>query len=180
VKIVVLDVETGGLDPNRHCILELGACVWEDGVISSEDFSLPIYEGGVLCYNADAMRINKIDLGTWSEIGVSPAEAVEQFEKWLDKHELADGVSLGGHNVGFDVAFLKRLYRLAKAKYTRFDHHLLDTASLLQFMNLRGVYCPLGLNQAIKFFGVEQNKNKHRALHDALATARLLTKLTKL
>ena len=53
---------------------------------------------------------------------VAPDEALARFETFVAAHfagELAvgDAIVLAGHNVGFDVGFLKRLCRLARVPW---------------------------------------------------------------
>jgi DNA polymerase-3 subunit epsilon len=91
---------------------------------------------------------------------------------------------LAGHNVAFDVAFLKRLYRLAGVSYPDFySHRLLDTASLGLFFILSG-HLPSGVAKSDELFAYFQipfdRDRRHSALGDARATAQLINAFLKM
>jgi DNA polymerase-3 subunit epsilon len=43
MRFLVIDTETGGLQPEMHSILSLGAVVWDDGILG-EEFEVLIAE----------------------------------------------------------------------------------------------------------------------------------------
>jgi DNA polymerase III epsilon subunit-like protein len=132
------------------------------------------------------MNVNRIDLENVRRMGVSPVAAVAALEAFVRQHfTLAQGqkVVLAGHNIGFDVPFLKRLYKLAGASYSEiFSHRTIDTASIVRFFILadRLTLSGAGSEEAFRHFGVEvAADSRHTALADALATAQLLTRLVE-
>jgi DNA polymerase III epsilon subunit-like protein len=184
-RMLVFDTETGGIDPMANSILSLGAVVWDDGVLGAE-FEVKIKEP-VLSLTIEAMAINKIDLVEHAKTALAPAEAMKKFRAFLKKHfkgDLASKVPLVGHNVGFDIGFLKRLCKLSDENYEElFSHRSTDTAGILRFMALAGrsKLSGAGLDQALAHFNIEVNGGlRHTALEDARATAVLLTKLVEL
>src|SRR5687768_3005895 len=114
-RLLIIDTETGGIDPSVHSLLSLAAVVWEDGRLGGS-VEILVAEP-VISVSPEAMRINRIDLGVHGQKALSTAEAVAAFEAFI-RHEFQEAftcgerVVLAGHNVGFDVGFLKRLYRL--------------------------------------------------------------------
>lgn len=185
-RMLVFDTETGGIDAAQHSILSLGAVVWEDGVPGAE-FEVKIKEP-TLTLTIEAMAINKIDLVQHASAAVTPADAMKQLRAFLRRHfkaELAgSGVPLVGHNVGFDIGFLKRLCRLSDQSFEElFSHRSTDTAGILRFMTLAGrsSLSGAGLDEALAYFQVNVNGGlRHTALEDARATAVLFTKLIEL
>ncbi|MEJ0060854.1 MAG: 3'-5' exonuclease [Terricaulis sp.] len=182
-RMLVLDTETGGIDPMANSILSLGAVVWDDGVLGAE-FEVKIKEP-VLSLTIEAMGINKIDLVEHAKTALTPTDAMKKFRAFLKKHFKSDDkIPLVGHNVAFDIGFLKRLCRLTEQNYDAiFSHRSTDTAGILRFMalagrsNLNGA----GLDEALAHFNVAMNGGlRHTALEDARATAVLLTKLVEL
>lgn len=186
-KLLVVDTETGGIDPDRHSLLSLAAVVWADGRVEGE-IEILVGEADVTV-TARALEINGIDLVDHARRSVPPAEALAQLLGFVTKHfqvELAAGeqVVLVGHNVAFDVGFLRRLCRLAGAAYPgQFSHRMLDTASVLRFLSLAG-FVPakaVASTEAFAHFGVRiPAELRHTALGDARATADLLTRLVGL
>jgi len=178
--LLVIDTETGGLDSTRHSILSIGAVVYRRGQLGDK-IELIISEQN-LSVEDDAMRVNKIDVQSLSKVGFTPQIAVAKFEDFLSSHfEPSRRITLVGHNVSFDIGFLKRLYRLAGADFERrFSHRSIDTASILSYLRLAGkiTLSKSGLDAALVHFGVEvRAERRHTALVDAEATAELLDAL---
>jgi DNA polymerase III subunit epsilon len=183
-RLLVIDTETGGVDPQIHSILSLAGIVWEDGGLGAE-FEVLIAEP-VLTVTARALEINRIELTEHCKRAVTPAEALAQFKSFLthnlsEELESRDKITLAGHNVNFDVGFLKRLCRFAGAHFgDMFSHRTMDTAGLLRFLTLaqRLKLSGAGSTEAFEYFGIELPQGKrHTALGDATATALLLNKL---
>lgn len=183
-RLLFIDTETGGLDAGTCSVLSVGLVVWDSGSItaSSEIF---IAEPQ-LHVDTDAQRIHGIDLTWLQSHGVPPSTAVEAIEAFLARYFTGtsgslDPVPLAGHNVNFDISFLKRLYRLAEKDYASvFSHRTIDTAGILRFLNIAGALAleGAGSSAAFEYFGILFDKHgRHSALGDALATAQLFTKL---
>ncbi|KQV64089.1 3'-5' exonuclease [Caulobacter sp. Root343] len=186
-KLLVIDTETGGLDPDRHSLLSIAAVVWDDGRVAGE---IEILVGEAeLTVTARALEINRIDLVEHALRAVPPVDALSQLLAFVAEHfrpELAarEQIVLVGHNVAFDVSFLRRLCRLAGAAFpVEFSHRILDTASVLRFLSLAG-FVPasaIASSEAFSYFGVHISDDlRHTALGDARATADLLTHLVGL
>lgn len=183
-KLLVIDTETGGLDPERHSLLSIAAVVWDDCHAVGE-IEILVAEPEV-SVTAQAMEINRIDLVNHARHAVAPAHALQRLLEFATVHfafELArrDQIVLAGHNVGFDIAFLRRLCRLAGADYPRiFSHRSLDTASVLRFLSLCGRLpeSAAASSEAFAHFGIAIGEEaRHTALGDARATAELLSRL---
>lgn len=180
-KFLVVDTETGGTDPQKQSVLSVGLVVWENGCLGAQ-LEILVAENPIVT-TPEAMAVNRIDLKSHKERALNPAAAVEGIDRFLaenfgDVLEVGGKVVLAGHNIGFDVGFLKRLYRLAGETFeARFSHRSIDTASILRFLNLCGLIPETALNSdgAFAFLGVEPDApSRHTALGDARATARLL------
>ena len=186
-KLLVVDTETGGLDPSRNSILSVGAVVWENGRLG-ESFEAYVLEPK-LQIDDKAMEINRIDLAWLHLHGLNPADAVNRFVDFLrntfkELHDRKEKIPIAGHNVNFDVGFLKRLFALAGEDYDEvFSHRILDTAGILRFLALAETI-PLseaGSTAAFDYFHIDINSSeRHTALADARATGQLLTKLVEL
>lgn len=183
MHIVVIDTETGGLDPSRHSILSVGAVLLHDGGITGQREWLVREPDAHLSVQEEALSVNRIDIYDHLDNAQEPAEVADELARFIPRQwrVYKRRALLAGHNIGFDIGFLNRLGRLAGITgYVDqlFHHRTLDTASILHFLNLRGELPlnPGGLNKACKYFGIV-NDNPHNALGDAIATARLLARL---
>ena len=178
-KILVIDTETGGLDADKFSILSLGAVVWSDEPgFRREKFETFVAENPIIA-EAGALAVNGLDVETLKVIGKNPASAASLFHNFVRRNFPGDErVTVAGHNVDFDVRFVKRLFRLAgfEADYAKtFSHRVLDTASIGRFLVLshRLKLESASSDALFKFFGIEPVK-AHTALDDAWATANLL------
>jgi DNA polymerase III epsilon subunit-like protein len=183
-RLLVIDTETGGTDPLVHSLLSLAGVVWTDGA-SGTAIEMRVAESAITV-TPKAMGINRIDLAAYGTDALPPDRAVEMFEAFVrgafrDEFECGDKVVLAGHNVGFDIGFLKRLYRLAGADFdATFSHRALDTAGVLRFLSLAGLRksSDADLTTALAEMRIPVEKDaRHSALGDASATALLLTRL---
>lgn len=180
-RVLVIDTETGGLNPEVHSILSVGAVVWEDGQLGKE-LEVFIVEPQLIV-DPEALAKNRIDIVKHCEKALAPVDAMNCLWDFLEQNypELKSGkqVTLVGHNVSFDVSFLKRLCRLADVRFRDlFSHRTIDTASVLRFLMLANkiALTSAGSDEAFKFFGIPIDPNhRHTALGDARATAHLLT-----
>ena len=184
-RLLFIDTETGGLDATLCSLLSLGLVVWENGEMLGS-MELFIAEPEILI-ETEAQLVHGLTIEKLRACGISPAEAVARIEAFLAQHFIlgtAGAVPLAGHNVGFDIAFLRRLYRLGGRDYDRiFSHRTLDTAGILRFLVIAGLL-PLegaGSTAAFDHFGITFGDHaRHSALGDAEATAILFTKLVAL
>lgn len=173
-RLLVLDTETGGLNPQTDALLSVGLADWEDGVILRKTEIL-IDPEGLVC-DPKAMAVNGIDLDIHAAYAVSRAEAsvlIRAFCRPMGRPWIA------GHNVHFDISFIRRLFDPTTLRMV-FSHRVLDTLQVLAYLGHAG-RIPDGiakLDQAIAHFGIEVPPGqRHTALADALATAELYTKL---
>jgi DNA polymerase-3 subunit epsilon len=186
-KILIIDTETGGIDPLQHSILSLAGVVWADG-LTGPHFEVLISEP-IFSVTPKALEINHIDLVEHCQRALPPSQAMQTVQSFLTKNfgdQLSSGekITLAGHNVGFDIGFMRRLCRLAATDFeTLFSHRTLDTAAILRFLSLAGILPDrsFGSTEAFQFFGINlPEKMRHTALGDARATCELLTKLIEL
>jgi len=178
--LIIVDTETGGLDPQRHSLLSV-AFVSIDGARRVELF---VREPSLVT-NPESMKVNGIDLEMIEREGLSPQEACERLDRFLEgelERAGGKGALLIGHNVAFDLAFLKRLYRLAgrEGDHPLISHRSLDTHTLLWALAALGQIpaAACGSDGAFKHYGVSPPEElRHTALGDAVATQELLVKL---
>lgn len=179
-NILVIDVETGGLDPNVHSILTIGAVAWKDGAIA-DTISIQIAEPEIVA-EAGALKVNGLDVDELRKTGVGVGNAVDQLETFIAKNNMRQKspVTIAAHNVQFDYAFLKRLYRLAGRDFTKkFSHRTVCTQTLAYALVLAN-RLPLVSVAGDKVFAhfrcsPERVDGKHEALGDAIACAKALT-----
>ncbi len=171
---VIIDTETGGLDPSHHSLISVGlvsACGTR-----MDEF---IVRETPLVSDPRSMAIHGISPTTIEEQGLAPSDAVDRFESFFKSME--GPVLLVGHNVSFDLSFIKRLYRLASRPESRkISHRSLDTHTMLWTGIQLGIF-PSTVNTsdgAFNHFQIEPPADKrHTALGDAIATQKLVSSI---
>ena len=158
---VVFDFETTGLDTQNDTPIELGALKITDGVFT-EKFSTLINP-----QRSISPEITKITNICDADVAGAPkfSEIVGDFYKFTR------GAILVGHNVDFDLGFLKRLGQ--DNSYNFYDNETLDTIKLA-----RKYIHPTNftLEKVGLFFGLK-GEGLHRAFNDVVLTAKVLLKL---
>jgi DNA polymerase-3 subunit epsilon len=133
-KILWLDVETTGLDPNRNGLIQLAMLMDIDGEMVDEvqlDFQP---------FQKDEITINELgfqkewrefDLGDntvlpatnitaqtlWGYLIPTTMKINHFLQKHISKFDKNDKAYIGGYNVPFDIAFLSKFYEKCGDKY---------------------------------------------------------------
>lgn len=162
-RLVVVDVETSGLDPLRDRLLAIGAVAVDGGVIRLEDsFEIVLHQD--VPSDSENILVHGID-GTTQCAGVGHAEALTRFLAYAGRSPLA------GFHTGFDRAAIRRATRTALGAVPVNDW--LDLATAAPALYPEHADATHTLDDWTRLFGIE-NHARHNALSDALATAQLL------
>jgi len=167
-RLVFLDVETSGLDPHEHEVLEI--CLMDkDGTILLHSKLKP---QNIENAEARALEINGYNTKDW-ELAPSfrdLAPKIVEILKWC----LAVG-----HNPSFDLNFIKSEIRRVDPKLLKgIGYHMVDTASLAyEHLSDAGLDA-LSLGNVCKFIGVElKEADAHSAVADTEAARQVYLKL---
>lgn len=177
-KLLFLDTETGGLDENENSLLSVGLVVWEDGKITNQK-ELFIKKDK---YNVtkEALEVNKIDLEDLKLIGISEKDCINQINDFVNRN-FSNKAILSGHNISFDIAFVKNMYRRNNMDFGRyFSHRSIDTSTLLRTLYYADILKSdiSSSDKAFSHYNIKFEDNKrHSALGDAVATAMLYNKI---
>ncbi|MFO1307815.1 MAG: 3'-5' exonuclease [Burkholderiales bacterium] len=169
-RLVVVDTETSGLDPERDDLLSIGA-VAVDGAGILPDDSFEVVLRNRPAGDASNVVVHGIGYGAQAA-GVPAPEALASFHGYL----------AGARCVGFHADFDRKVLRRAcAAAGVPFDERpWLDLAYLAGSLRPE-TYARGGrsLDDWMTLFGIE-NAARHSAAGDALATAELLLRLRSL
>ena len=172
-RVIVVDTETGGLDPEQDAVLEIAL------VCGEREFNVKIHSvSGRVSH--EALAYNGIDIDAHNNEALMPDAAWLQVKTWVDETQAilgGDRPTLCWHNVGFDVGFVQRLYKICTRPVPGLftTYRVVDTHTMLWERTVRGalpVDC-VGLDSALKHYGIACGA-RHTALGDAKATQRLL------
>ena len=165
---VVFDLETTGLNSNPSMgkmdkIIEIGAVKLVGGEIKEKFSTFVACEERLSPEIVSLTGINDDDL-----IGAPTIDkAIADFFKFIE------GAYLVGHNVNFDLNFVR--YYAEKNGYM-IDNRPFDTLALAQEL-LRGELANYKLNTVADYYGF--TFNHHRAFDDACVTAKVFMELMK-
>jgi len=180
-KILFIDTETGGIDPLESSLLSIGLVVWcENEILDSKELFL---NDGRLKVTKEALKVNKINIETHRKKALPSQQVITELIAFLRKHfDFNESITLAGHNVNFDVNFLKFFLERNNQKFSNyFSHRIIDTSSILYYLYLSGKlkHRALSSSDAFSYFRIPV-ENRHSALGDAVATAKLFTRLIQL
>ncbi|HEX7037457.1 MAG TPA: ribonuclease T [Pseudomonadales bacterium] len=173
---VVVDLETGGFDPEINPILEIAAVQVRfegDRLTVAESWQRAVhpYPGGVL--NPAALKVTGIDPHDPARQAVPEAEALRELFRQVRqalKRETCQRAILVAHNAAFDQQFLNRAVLRTQVKRNPFHpFSFIDTASLAAV-----AYGHTVLSEACARAQITFDRDRaHRALYDAERTAEL-------
>lgn len=197
INFVVFDIETGGLDEDKHPIIELAFITLQkdkkgDLVISKDltfDCLIKPYSEN-LTIEEQALKVNGITFEEIEKFGVESKDVVEgliELSQSLQKESVrnrrrGNKPLLVGHNIDdFDVPFLRKFFELHnKNLYDYFSFATVDTYTLSRILFRTDQKIDnLKLITVCNYFGIRIN-NAHRAYEDAMANAELFIKMDKL
>lgn len=181
-RFLFIDTETGGTIPTKHSLLSIGMVVWDAclGEIARKEIFIKYPRYFV---TKEAQRINKFDRNNQNNIGIEPKMAVNELLYFIKNHFPEDlYVTIIGHNVHFDIDFLKILFKKCGRSFEKyFSHRYIDTYSVFKTLVLAGIL-NRDLNSsadAFKYFNIDVEK-RHDALDDCIATVELYEKMISL
>lgn len=165
-RLVVVDVESSGLDVRKDHLIAIGAVALVNGTIVLAD-SLDIVLQQSRISGKDNILIHGIG-GEAQRQGKPPAEALLSFLEFLGKSPLI------AFHVAFDQAMIGRAMKAHLG--FRFEHTWADLAYVAPALYPQLARRYRSLDQWMEFFRIG-NYARHSALADAMATAELLLAL---
>ena len=137
--LAMLDVETTGLVPGHHEMIDLGMVVTdaEGNVIDS--LFLRVQPEHPERASQGAIAVNAFDAERWQELGaLSGREAVDSLRSFHLRVANGRSVIIVAFNSQFDAAFLDHLFRSADASWRELYHYfVLDIPSMAWALGFR-------------------------------------------
>ena len=177
--MVVVDVETSGLDPQKYAMLSIGAVDFEN---PKRQFyaECRAFEGAY--FSDEALAINGFTEEEAKDESRKPLEEVmAEFKEWLDP---MDKITLAGQNPSFDRDFVNASFVRAKVNM-RFASRTVDMHSLVYAAHLtRGIPLPrrnrhsdISLDSALVYTGIPEEPKPHNALTGAQVEAEAFSRI---
>ncbi|WP_206474706.1 3'-5' exonuclease [Dietzia sp. KRD202] len=175
VPVIVVDVETSGLNPEQHSVLEVAAVPLNTSDGDGMTFAPALPADWLGEASFDALSLNKyFERRLWqAELSEADTEGC-----LYDLAELLDGAIFAGSNPAFDVAFLRPLFEQYGVRFPQIHHRLLDLAPYAAGALGIGTDLP-GLARVCELLHIP-HPDAHTALGDAQVTVEAFRELSRL
>ena len=186
-RLCFFDLETGGLNPGKHPIIQIAAVAVDAVLNELETFELKVAFDEAEA-DPNSLSANHYDKERWEQDAVPAVDAAKQFSRFLRRHATVDMVSKHGkpyyvaqlvaHNgERFDGPFLHEWYRKLGI-YCPARYMVLCTKqrALWLFDEEKSLTPPANykLGTLCEFFGVKlRPEDAHDAFNDVRATVEL-------
>ena len=183
-RFLVIDTETGGLDPRNNSLLTAYFGIFNDKFEKIGELDLKIKpDDGKFRVTEQAMKVNGINLEQHAKEAMTETEAGIRVAEFLGAAfaNAGEKLTVVGHNVHFDLNFLHNTIILSSTWEKNCDKIVLDTMIVGQFMKLAGCLppnIPNSLGSYLEFFGIKKS-GLHNAKTDAVATMSVLKHFKK-
>ncbi|MDO8473000.1 MAG: 3'-5' exonuclease [Dehalococcoidia bacterium] len=171
MHLLVLDTETGGLDPATDALLEIGALLVDRSLEKVGEFDLLVRPWPGLRVLKESLDINGLNPAELESCGAREDEALGRLKDFLARPLAQGPVILAGWNISFDQMFLQAAFKRHRMDWP-LGHRTLDIQSVWAFCH---GWDFSGLTSACQaLFG--SVVPRHRALSDAQVTLDVLKK----
>ncbi|WP_315335984.1 3'-5' exonuclease [Fusobacterium pseudoperiodonticum] len=186
-KIIFIDTETGGVNPEKAALIQLSGIIRIDKKdVEKFNFYIKPFENSEV--NEKALEVQGRTLEELkTDKYVEEKEVYKQFikllDKYIDKYDRTDKFIVAGYNVRFDVDILKAFFQRHGNNFlfSYLDSSMLDPLYSIRLLQIAEVLPVLENNKLetwCKHFGIELKA--HDSLEDIEATKKLIGKLISL
>jgi len=180
MKMLFIDTETGGLDPSKHSLLDIGMVATDNEKIIGT-YQTYIKENEYIVA-PEALEVNNLNLKEVKEKGKKYYAVIDDINCFIKNRFLDNKPVLVGHNVSFDFNFINTLFKKSGSNFNNLIiHRKIDTACLLLALYSANKipFEACSSTGAFDYFNIEV-KNRHTAIGDCLATYKLYFKILNL
>jgi DNA polymerase-3 subunit epsilon len=177
LTLAFLDVETTGLDPQKHEVIQIGVVLAKQiprqgnvgpGLEKIEEIDIKIKPERLEDAEEDALRVNGYNDADWM-FAPDLKNAMEFLSKKLE------GTVQVSHNLTFDSAFMEKCYERAGLE-NNMARYKLDTISIAFARLYNRPDVKYSLKYLCELFQIK-NENAHTALADARALYNVYKKM---
>ena len=186
-KIIFIDTETGGVNPEKAALIQLSGIIRIDKKdVEKFNFYIKPFENSEVTEKALKVQGRTLE-ELKTEKYIEEKEVYKQFikllDKYVDKYDRTDKFVVAGYNVRFDVDILKAFFQRHGNNFlfSYLDSSMLDPLYSIRLLQIAEVLPVLENNKLetwCKYFGIELKA--HDSLEDIEATKKLIGKLISL
>lgn len=178
-KYIAFDCETTGLNDNCN-LLTVSFIVLDTDLNEIETLNISLKQNNGYYVYPEAMAVNKINLIKHHSKSIDLIDARKVLHTFLRKHKLQYNLIPIGHNIQFDIKFIKKSGLLTEAEYASFiSYNSIDTVCVAQFLKLSGVLHEKQSISLVNLCANAQIKRQENLEHSAEYDTRMTIKLLK-
>ncbi len=171
-KFVSVDLETTGLDPLKHEIIELGFVIFDDiNFKVYGQFNFKITPEHIETASKKALEVNGYNEKDWDD-AIPLHQALTFFA------QATEGATLIAHNVAFDWSFLDKAFNGLEIQNS-LNYHKLDSLSVAWAKIPHQKLKSWSLKTICTYLGLEPEPKVHRAVNGAIKCYEVYSKLMK-
>lgn len=177
-KYIAFDCETTGV--NDKCnLLTVSFIILDKDLNEIDKLNISLKQNEGYIVYPEAMEVNKINIIRHHKESIPLFEAKRKVLSFLTQNKGQYSLIPIGHNINFDIKFIKNSGILTELEYSTFmSYNNIDTVSIAQFLKLSGI---LHERQSLSLVNlcnsVNLNRNEqleHSAEYDTKMTIKLL------
>ena len=161
MKLLFLDTETTGLNPEKHGLIQVAGIIEIDGVEKERfDLHCQIFDEQVV--DPKALKVNGHTLEQikkYPEPTKTHAEFKAILEKYVDKYDKSDKFYIVGQNIPFDYGLLDKWFKNCGDDYlySYINYDKVDLVALTAAFKVAGIHDfeNVKLETVAKKFGIE-------------------------
>ena len=172
MTLFIIDTETTGLDPDKHCIWQIGCYYVDDqeNVFSLNYKCRPYNMDTISPQIYEICSVTKEELESYPD----PKEVYHQFRNFLLSKMGTEKLTWCGYNCQFDLNMMDAFFKHFDPEdsiYKFFHHHCVDMYAYMKILkSMKVINAPsLKLETAYKMFGIAED-TAHDALQDVRVT----------
>jgi DNA polymerase III epsilon subunit-like protein len=177
-KYIAFDCETTGINDNCN-LLTISFLILDENLNENDCLNLLLKQNSGYYIYPEALEINKIDIIKHHQTSVELIDARRKLLDFLNKNKGQFSLIPIGHNIQFDIKFIKKSGLLTDKEYNSYiSCNPLDTISIAQFLKLTG---KLHQKQSLSLVNLCSNcklkrdeKLEHSSEYDIKMTVKLL------
>mgnify|MGYP001675554550 FL=1 len=186
-KIIFIDTETGGVNPEKAALIQLSGIIRIDKKdVEKFNFYIKPFENSEVTEKAlevQGRTLEELKTDKYVEEKEVYKQFIELLDKYVDKYDRTDKFVVAGYNVRFDVDILKAFFQRHGNNFlfSYLDSSMLDPLYSIRLLQIAEVLPVLENNKLetwCKHFGIELKA--HDSLEDIEATKKLIGKLISL
>lgn len=172
-RIAITDLETTGIDPRIHEIIEIGLILIDQHSFEIIDsLNLKIKPEHIETASINSLKINGYNAEDWKD-SKCLKEAMEIYSN------MTSGALFCSHNVTFDWSFVSEAFRTTGVD-DKMDYHRLDLFTMAWLLLRKSNIERISLDNIAAFLEIGEEPIPHRAINGAMTAYNVFKKITNM